>query len=658
MEKGTELHKEHEHCGGAHNPEHNDDHHSHCGCHAHEDACCSCHDHGCGCGCDHGEENGRVMLARIIVGAAIFAAALILKREPLSTILFVSAYIILGYDIVLRAVKNLFKGHVFDENFLMAVASIGAFIVGEHPEAVAVMLFYQIGESLQDMAVEKSRKSITELMDIRPDYANIETDGQIKRISPDEVSIGDIIIVKNGEKIPLDGVVVSGESYLDTSALTGESVPRAVRADDEALSGSINTGSPLRIRVTKAYHDSTVSKILEMVESAQGKKAKSEKFITAFARIYTPIVVCLAALLMFIPPLALHDEFSKWIYRGLIFLVVSCPCALVVSIPLGFFAGIGCASRNGILVKGGNYLEALSKLESVVFDKTGTLTKGEFRVSRICGADEKELLKLAAYAEYYSNHPIAVSIKSAYGEIDKDEISDYTEYSGMGISAKINGHEVLAGNAKLLKGIDVPDAAESGSVVYVAQDGKYMGYIVISDEIKPDSRLTIEGLNAAGVSTIMLTGDAEKSAADVAGRLGIREYHAQLLPQDKVAKTEEIISRKSGNRTCAFVGDGINDAPVLSLADIGVAMGGLGADSAIEAADIVLMTDEPSKLLKGIKISKKTMGIIKQNIAFALGIKALVMVMSALGLSTMWMAIFADVGVALLAVLNALRALR
>lgn len=598
------------------------------------------------------------MLARIIAGAVIFASAIILKKEPLSTILFVAAYIVLGYDIVLRAVKNLFKGHVFDENFLMAVASIGAFIVGEHPEAVAVMLFYQVGESLQDIAVDKSRKSITELMDIRPDYANIEKDGKIERISPENVSINDIIVVKNGEKVPLDGIVTDGKSYLDTSALTGESVPRTIREGGEVLSGSINTGSPLKIRVTKAYHDSTVSKILEMVEHAQGKKAKSEKFITSFARVYTPIVVGMAVLLALLPPLLLHEEFSKWIYRGLIFLVVSCPCALVVSIPLGFFAGIGCASRNGILVKGGNYLEALSKLESVVFDKTGTLTKGVFRVSKICGAAENELLKLAAYAEYYSNHPIASSIKNAYGDIDKNKISDYTEHSGMGISANIDGHEVLAGNAKLMNGIAVPDVSESGSVVYIARDGEYMGYLVISDEIKPDSRGAVEELNAEGINTVMLTGDAEKSAADTAERLGIRDYHAQLLPQDKTAKMEEIISKKSENRVCAFVGDGINDAPVLSLADIGIAMGGLGSDSAIEAADVVLMTDEPSKLLTGIKIAKKTMRIIKQNIAFALGIKVIVMALSALGLSNMWMAIFADVGVALLAVLNALRALR
>lgn len=652
MKKGMGLHKEHEHCGCSYEHHHE---HEYCGCHAHEDACCSCND---GCGCDHGEENGKVMLARIIAGAIIFAAAFILKREPLSTILFVAAYVVLGYDIFLRAVKNLFKGHVFDENFLMAVASIGAFIVGEHPEAVAVMLFYQIGESLQDMAVDKSRKSITELMDIRPDYANIERDGKIERVSPEAVSIGDIIVVKNGEKIPLDGIVTGGKSYLDTSALTGESVPRGVREGGEVLSGSINTGSPLQIRVTKAYHDSTVSKILEMVEHAQGKKAKSEKFITSFARVYTPIVVGLAVLLALLPPLLLNDEFSKWIYRGLIFLVVSCPCALVVSIPLGFFAGIGCASRNGILVKGGNYLEALSKLESVVFDKTGTLTKGVFRISKICGVDENELLKLAAYAEYYSNHPIANSIKAAYGEIDKDKISDYTEHSGMGISAKIDGHEILAGNAKLMSGIAVSEASESGSVVYIARDGEYMGYIVISDEIKPDSRSAIEELNSLGINTVMLTGDAEKSAANTAEALGIREYHAQLLPQDKVVKMEEIISKKSEKRTCAFVGDGINDAPVLSLADIGIAMGGLGSDSAIEAADAVLMTDEPSKLLTGIKIAKKTMGIIKQNIIFALGIKVLVMILSALGLSNMWMAIFADVGVALLAVLNALRALR
>lgn len=658
---------EHEHshsCCGEHS-EHN--HENHCCAdehseHNHEHSSCSC---GCGCGHEHNRENPKLLVIRLIIGAVLLGAGIFLEHREanywFSFSIFAAAYIVLGYDIVLSALKNIFKGRVFDENFLMTIASIGAFIIGDHPEAAAVMLFYQIGEALQDKAVEKSRRSITELMDIRPDYANIEIDGKIKAVSPAEVQIGSIIIVRPGEKIPLDGTVEKGETFLDTSALTGESVPRKVTAGDAVLSGSINTSSPVYIRVDKEFSESTVSKILDMVEHAQSKKAHSEKFITVFARYYTPIVVIAALLLAFIPPL-FAGEFTKWLYRGLMFLVVSCPCALVVSIPLGFFAGIGCASKNGILIKGSSYLEQLSMLDTVVFDKTGTLTKGIFTVNKIYAVDdESSLLETAAYAEFYSSHPIAVSIKNAFGaDIDAGRISDYKEISGKGIIVKIDGKEILAGNKKLLSdnGIEVSEAHESGSVVYIASDGKFMGYLIISDEIKHDSKKAVSGLNNLGIKTVMLTGDSKESAEHTAEEIGIDKVYSQLLPQDKVARIEEILSSKQPKKSVAFTGDGINDAPVLSRADIGIAMGGLGSDSAIEAADIVLMTDEPSKLITGIKISRKTMKIVKENIVFAIGIKILVMLLSAVGLSTMWMAIFADVGVAMLAVLNSLRALR
>lgn len=647
----------------------NHNHHNHdnsAGCHCSSEHSCGCHKEAsaCGCGHDHAHTDEKALVIRLIAGGLLFLSALITEsyNEYIGTALFIISYIILGYDVVLHALKNILKGKVFDENFLMSIASIGAFLIGEHPEAVAVMLFYQVGEALQEKASEKSRKSITNLMDIRPDYANIEKDGKIIRVSPEKVKVGDIITVKNGERVPLDGFVAEGETFLDTTALTGESVPRKVVTGDIVLSGSINTLSPVRIQVEKEFSESTVSKILKMVESAQGKKAKSEKFITAFAKYYTPIVVLLAVIIMVFPPLLFSLSLSEWIYRGLIFLVVSCPCALVVSIPLGFFAGIGCASKNGILVKGSSHLENLSKLDTVVFDKTGTLTKGTFAVKEIYSLTEKsELIKYAAYAEYYSNHPIAISIKEAYKDIpDVSLISDYTEIAGMGISAVIDGKQVLAGNEKLMLKCNVNfEKADNhiGSVVYVAIESKFAGYIVISDELKPDSASAIESLERMNIKTVMLTGDISEAADYVASQIGIGKVYSQLLPQDKVAKLEEIISAKNDKKKVAFVGDGINDAPVLMRSDIGIAMGGIGSDSAIEAADVVLMTDEPSKIYSAVKISSRTMSIIKQNIVFAIGIKVLVMLLSIIGYSTMWLAIFADVGVSLLAVLNALRAL-
>lgn len=629
----------------------------------------SAHEHehhdGCGCGHDHVHHNTKTLIIRLIAGGLLFASGIIAENlltiQYISDILYIASYIVLGYDIVWHAVKNILKGHLFDENFLMSIASLGAFLVGEHPEAVGVMLFYQVGEALQERAAQKSRNSITELMDIRPDYANIEADGEIKSVSPYSVNIGDIIVVKPGEKIPLDGVITSGETYLDTAALTGESVPRKASAGDEVMSGCINTGSPIYIRAEKKFTESTVSKILEMAEHAQSKKAKSERFITTFAKYYTPIVVLLAVIIMLVPPL-LIGNFNTWIYRGLIFLVVSCPCALVVSIPLGFFAGIGCSSKNGILVKGSTCIESLSKLGIAVFDKTGTLTKGVFEVKEIYAQiPDSELIKYAAYAEFYSNHPIAASIKKAYTEsVDTSLISDYTELSGMGISAVISGRQILAGNEKLMKENNIAYTrakSNNGSVVYIACDGQFAGYIVISDEIKSDSKKAVELLKGQNIKTVMLTGDAASSAEYTAREIGIDTVYSQLLPQDKVKKLEEIIKSKKPKTTVAFVGDGINDAPVLMRSDIGIAMGGIGSDSAIEAADVVLMTDEPSKISDAVRISSHTMHIVWQNIIFAIGVKVLVMILSILGISNMWIAIFADVGVALLAVLNSLRAL-
>ena len=605
-------------------------------------------------------------LWRIIIGAALLATAVLLNlnNEWLQIALFIISYIIVGGDVVKRAVKNIFKGQVFDENFLMSIATIGAFFIGEYPEGVAVMLFYQVGELFQSYAVGKSRKSIASLMDIRPDYANVKKGDELVKVDPDEVQIGDIIVIKAGEKIPLDGKVIEGSSMIDTSALTGESVPREVEVGSDILSGCININGVITAEVTKEFGESTVSKILDLVENASSKKSNSEQFITKFARYYTPVVVIIAVFLAIIPPLVIDGAtFSDWIYRALAFLVVSCPCALVISIPLSFFGGIGGASKKGILVKGSNYLEALAQTEIVVFDKTGTLTKGVFNVQEIHpeGVSKEELLELTAYVESYSNHPISLSLKRAYGkEIDNGRISDVEEISGHGVIATVDGKKVMAGNIKLMKMMDIPyfKGELIGTAVHVAVNNKYIGYILIADEVKEDSAQAIKELKAANIKqTVMLTGDNKSVGSKVAKELGLDKVYAELLPADKVEKLEELFSQKSTKGKLAFVGDGINDAPVLARADIGIAMGGLGSDAAIEAADIVIMTDEPSKIATAMKISKKTLKIAHQNIVFAIGIKIIVLILSAFGITTMWAAIFADVGVTIIAVLNAFRAL-
>ena len=605
-------------------------------------------------------------LWRIIIGAAVLATAVLLNlnNEWLQIALFIISYIIVGGDVVKKAVKNIFKGQVFDENFLMSIATIGAFFIGEYPEGVAVMLFYQVGELFQSYAVGKSRKSIASLMDIRPDYANVKKGDELVRTDPDEVQIGDIIVIKAGEKIPLDGKVIEGSSMIDTSALTGESVPREVEVGSDILSGCININGVITAEVTKEFGESTVSKILDLVENASSKKSNSEQFITKFARYYTPVVVIIAVFLAIIPPLVIDGAtFSDWIYRALAFLVVSCPCALVISIPLSFFGGIGGASKKGILVKGSNYLEALAQTEIVVFDKTGTLTKGVFNVQEIHpeGVSKEELLELTAYVESYSNHPISLSLKRAYGkEIVNGRISDVEEISGHGVIATVDGKKVMAGNIKLMKMMDIPyfKGELIGTVVHVAVNNQYIGYIVIADEVKEDSAQAIKELKAANIKQIvMLTGDNKSVGSKVAKELGLDKVYAELLPADKVEKLEELFSQKSTKGKLAFVGDGINDAPVLARADIGIAMGGLGSDAAIEAADIVIMTDEPSKIATAMKISKKTLKIAHQNIVFAIGIKIIVLILSAFGITTMWAAIFADVGVTIIAVLNAFRAL-
>ena len=605
-------------------------------------------------------------LWRIIIGAALLATAVLLNlnNEWLQIALFIISYIIVGGDVVKRAVKNIFKGQVFDENFLMSIATIGAFFIGEYPEGVAVMLFYQVGELFQSYAVGKSRKSIASLMDIRPDYANVKKGDELVKVDPDEVQIGDIIVIKAGEKIPLDGKVIEGSSMIDTSALTGESIPREVEVGSDILSGCININGVITAEVTKEFGVSTVSKILDLVENASSKKSNSEQFITKFARYYTPVVVIIAVFLAIIPPLVIDGAtFSDWIYRALAFLVVSCPCALVISIPLSFFGGIGGASKKGILVKGSNYLEALAETEIVVFDKTGTLTKGVFNVQEIHpeGVSKEELLELTAYVESYSNHPISLSLKRAYGkEIDNGRISDVEEISGHGVIATVDGKKVMAGNIKLMKMMDIPyfKGELIGTAVHVAVNNKYIGYILIADEVKEDSAQAIKELKAANIKqTVMLTGDNKSVGSKVAKELGLDKVYAELLPADKVEKLEELFSQKSKKGKLAFVGDGINDAPVLARADIGIAMGGLGSDAAIEAADIVIMTDEPSKIATAMKISKKTLKIAHQNIVFAIGIKIIVLILSAFGITTMWAAIFADVGVTIIAVLNAFRAL-
>jgi len=604
---------------------------------------------------------------KIIISAILFVLALVIpfSNEWINNGLFIISYLVVGFEILKKAVRNIFRGKVFDENFLMAVATIGAFAIGEFPEAVAVMLFYQVGELFQSYAVDKSRKSIASLMDIRPDYANIEKDGKVEKVDPDEVKIGDIIIVKTGEKIPLDGVIIEGRSSLDTMALTGESVPRVVKTEDEVLSGCINKDGLLKIRVTKEFGESTVSRILDLVENASSKKSKSENFITKFAKYYTPTVVIIAVLLAFIPPIILKDfsTFSVWLYRALSFLVVSCPCALVISIPLSFFGGIGGASKMGILIKGSNYLEALANTETVVFDKTGTLTEGIFEVQDIYaeGIEKDELLRIVAHAENYSNHPIAKSVKKAYNkEIDEKIIKNPQELSGKGIWAKIDEKDILVGNEKLMleEKIDFKKCDEVGTILYVAIDKKYVGYVLIADKIKQDSPKTIRELKAMNIKeTVMLTGDKKEVGEYVAKKLNMDKVYTELLPDGKVEKVEELLKQKSEKGKLVFVGDGINDAPVLTISDIGVAMGGLGSDAAIEAADIVIMTDETSKISKAINLSKKTMRIVHENIIFAIFVKIAVLVLTAFGASTMWEAVFADVGVSVIAIINALRML-
>ena len=613
----------------------------------------------------HNETNNKKEAAVIIAAAAVFTVAFLMQSTGTGRFLiFLAAYLIAGGEILWKAVKNILRGEIFDENFLMGVATLGAMAIGEYPEAVMVMILYRIGEYFQGLAVKKSRKSITDLMDIRPEHANVEENGIIITKSPEKVKINDIIIVKAGEKIPLDGEIIEGKAILDTSALTGESIPREAQKGDTVLSGCINTNGLIKIRVTKEFTDSTVSKILELVEHASSKKAKAENFITKFAHYYTPVVVFGALLLATIPPVLTGTAFNIWIERALTFLVISCPCALVISVPLSFFAGIGGASKCGILIKGSSYLELLSKPDSVVFDKTGTLTKGSFKVTKINpqdGITREELLELTAAAENFSNHPIAISIKNAYGkEINPTAITDVVEDAGNGVSANINGIRVLAGNTKLMEkyNINFKQSNESGTIIYTAKNNEFIGYIVISDEIKPDSTDAVKELKKLVNNIVMLTGDSENTARHIAAKLGIEKYYSELLPADKVAKIEEIIQAKAKNKSVIFTGDGINDAPVLARADIGIAMGGLGSDAAIEASDVVIMDDKPSKIPAAVKIAQKTMLIVRQNIIFAIGVKVLFLMLGAFGYMTMWGAVFADVGVTLLAVLNSLRALK
>lgn len=605
-------------------------------------------------------------LIRIIISFILLVLAFILKLDNviISDILFIISYLIVGYDIILKALRNITRGKAFDENFLMTIATIGAFFIGEFPEAVAVMLFYQVGELFQSYAVDKSRKSVASLMDIRPDYANLYNDEKTEIVDPNKVKIGDIILIKPGEKIPLDGIVVEGNSLLNTLALTGESMPKSVTETDEVLSGCINNEGILKVKVTKEFGESTVSKILDLVENASSRKSKSENFISKFAKYYTPIVVIIAILLAFIPPIVLDTNFKTWIYRALSFLVVSCPCALVISIPLSFFGGIGASSKIGVLVKGSNYLEALANTEIVVCDKTGTLTEGIFKVQKVNAIDysKEDLLKYTSYAENYSNHPIALSIKEAYGkDINEKLVTKTKEIKGKGVIAKVDSKEVLVGNEKLMEeyNIDYKKSNDVGTVIYIAIDKKYAGSIIISDKIKDDAYKAVKEFRKNNVKKIiMLTGDREEISKKVSKELKLDNYYAELLPQDKVKKVESLMQEKSEYGKLVFIGDGINDAPVLALSDIGVAMGGLGSDAAIEAADIVIMTDEPSKLANAIKISKKTMQIVKENIVFAITVKILVLLLSAIGATTMWAAVFADVGVSVIAIINALRILR
>ena len=609
------------------------------------------------------------MLVRIAVSAVLLIAAVLVPYQGLWRFaLFLPAYFVIGWDVLWRAVRNIAHGQVFDENFLMALATVGAFCTGffgqgEYPEAVFVMLFYQVGELFQSYAVGKSRKSIASLMDIRPDYANVERDGKLLQVDPEEVAVGDTITVKAGEKIPLDGLVLEGSSLVNTSALTGESVPRQVRPGDSVISGCVNQNGLLRVQVTKAFGESTVQKILDLVENASSKKAKAENFITKFARYYTPVVVFCALALAVVPPLFVGN-WTGWVQKALIFLVVSCPCALVISVPLSFFGGIGGASRQGILVKGGNYLEVLADTELVVFDKTGTLTKGVFQVTAIHpeGVSQQELLELAALAESYSDHPISRSLKEAWGKaLDTARVGQVEELTGRGVRAQVDGKEVWAGNGKLMEeiGLAYRPSGQVGTVVHVAAEGRYLGYILIADEVKPDAKEAIAALKAQGVKkTVLLTGDAKDVGEAVAQELGLDEAYTQLLPGDKVERVEALLQETSPKGKLAFVGDGINDAPVLSRADIGIAMGALGSDAAIEAADLVLMDDKPSKIAKAMEISKRTLRIVRQNIVFALAVKLLVLMLTPFGLANLWEAVFADVGVMVLAILNASRALQ
>ena len=603
-------------------------------------------------------------LIKILISAIFFTIAIFIDITWLKIGLFLISYIVVAYEVLLEAVENIKEGEIFGEEFLMSIASFGAFVIGEYPEAIAVMLFFQIGEMFEEYAEDKSKKSIESLMNIKPEFANVKQEDNIIKKSPNEVKIGDIIVIKPGEKVPLDGKVIKGEALIDTSALTGESIPRRISVEKEILSGSINTNGLIEVEVTKEFGESTVSKILDLVENATEKKAHTEKFITKFAKIYTPTVIILAFLIVIVPTLIFKQDFMEWLYRALTFLVVSCPCALVVSVPLSFFGGIGGASRKGILIKGSNYIELLSKADTVVFDKTGTLTKGTFKVQSILPTNmkEEELLEMAAYVEEFSSHPIANSIRTAYGkQIDKSKISNVEEISGNGISAKIDGKKVYAGNSKLMEkiGITVEKEEMIGTVVYIATKDCYEGKIIISDEIKVDAKYTIAELKKNGIKqTIMLTGDLGKVANSVGNEIGIDKVYSELLPTEKVDKIEQEIMQKNTKGYTIFVGDGLNDAPVLVRADVGIAMGAYGTDAAIEAADVVIMTDEPSKILSAIKIAKKTMKIAKQNIILAIGIKVLVLILSFFGLATMWEAVFADVGVTVIAVINSLRTLK
>ena len=600
----------------------------------------------------------------LFVGALLCPAGLQEELPILQTLLFVLAYLLVGFEVLKKAFRNLLKGHVFDENFLMSVATLGAFGIGELEEAVAVMLFYQVGEFFQSYAVDKSRKSVAALMDIRPDYANVYRNGEIVKVNPDDVNIGEMILVKPGEKVPLDCTVVAGDGMLNTLALTGEATPRHVGENDSVLSGSISIDGTLKLKVDKEFGESTVSKILELVENASSRKSKSENFISKFARYYTPIVVGIAVLLAFVPPLFLGwNTFSTWIYRALSFLVVSCPCALVISIPLSFFAGIGASAKCGILIKGSNYLEALSKTKMIVCDKTGTLTEGVFQVQEVdaIGYSDAELLKFAAYAEYYSNHPISLSLRNAYGkDIDEVRITKNKEFSGKGVESIVDGKKVLVGNEKLMteKKISITKNEKMGTIVYVAIDGKFAGSIVIADKIKEDAYVAMKRFRDYSIDVVMLTGDRENISQSVANELGIIRYHSELLPQQKVELTQKYMNEKEDDEKLVFIGDGINDAPVLAYADIGCSMGGLGSDAAIEAADVVIMTDQPSLVADAISISRKTMRIVKENIVFAIAVKVLVLLLSAIGVASMWAAVFADVGVSVIAILNALRILR